>query len=747
VIRRAAALVLGALLVLAFVGLRGGVRAASGSDRVVYAIEAPTAEIVEAVAAQAAVDVRWVEPGLVLLECAPGIALPAAWGARVVTTRSDDIQLGILRAPEIQRWSKSGNGDPDLVRFLDAARVAEIETGPGPMWVLQSRPGTWPVELLGCHGGLVLPPHGYDPRSLIDAGPPAALRPYLRSPGTPLGPGPRRVVAAVSEDSVRAHLEQLALDFMGRPADRYVFHSALDAFYAERVLATMQRAVVGVTGATVGRQAFPMRRTLADTVNTFNAFNLVARIPGTTPGLGTWVVGAHVDATGSRHAAWVDSIKAGAPTETPGAEDNATGVACVLELLRCVADGIRTGSVEFPFDLEFVAFSGEEVPVLPSPEQGLVGSTSFVSSALAAGTQLLGCYNFDMVGYDSIPGYLQITYNPSSRWLADWVRDAATEVVPATPLNVTTVLDPQRISDHNSFWVVNAPAIHAADGSIDDQRHYETYHRPTDEIGRVDMVKVTEVARVMLAALVRFDTRDQTSPLLAFDREDLQVWRTIDNIDYVYVPRFHRLYPGVPLQATLAVHSLAARYTAPLHVHLETSGSGGTDVFYDSVTAVDLPAGDRYDLRIGIPVRGSDLGWRRLAASVTYTDSLGSDVVQTQIDSFFVDVNQQSALAVTIKPNPVRGALSDANLTFALDVPGDLVVDVYDLEGQRVASSTRSVIPLVTKSEITLPLLPAGTAGSSVGASLASGPYVARVVLRSSTGQTTSAHVPIALLR
>ena len=737
-------LLLVALVAATFAALQNA-GAGGEPDREVWVVERPTEPALHDLAARSDVDVRWVERGLVVFECAPGTALPSTWRARLVATRAEDVDLGLLRAPEIARWRKSTASHPEVARFLETARGATLAAAAGEVWVLFAEPGSWPRDLVGCHGGLVLAPHDTDPRSLLDAGPPAALRPWMEAPARPLGARQRRVLAAVSADSLYAYAEQLALDELFLPADRYVFNADLDGLYAERILAAMQRMVAGIPGASVSRSAFPMRRTAADTVE---AYNLVARIPGSVPGTGTWVVGGHVDATASRDATWLQRIYSGQSVSTPGAEDNASGIACVLELLRVVADGIRLGDIELAFDLEFVAFSGEEVPAT-GPEQGLVGSEAYVSQATAAGTTLLGCFNLDMVGYDSIPGNLQVVHNTSSLWLAEWVRDAAASLVPPTPLDLVLELDESRASDHNSFWRVNASALLAADATIDRLRRYASYHHTRDTIERVDRNKLYEVARVLLAGLVQFDTRAQTDPLLTFRPEDLELLRTVSGTDVGYIPSFHRLYPGAPLRTSLVVRSLGARYTGPVHVDLETSGTGGTDRFHDTTYAVDLPAGDRLALLVDVPIRTQDLGWRRLVADVSYPDpdSIAPDLVITQIDSFRVDVNQQSELAVTIRPNPVHGSLADAQLLFELDLPGDLVVEIYDLEGQRVSSSTRSVVPRVTTAEFALPLVPAGTAGTVGGSELASGAYVVRVLLRSTAGENLVAMKPLAVVR
>ncbi len=82
------------------------------------------------------------------------------------------------------------------------------------------------------------------------------------------------------------------------------------------------------------------------------------------------IVGAHYDSV-----------------DTPGANDNASGVAAVLEIARLLV----TAKVYLPYDIQFIAFGAEEI--------GLIGSTHFVDTKYSTdGVDIIGMVNFDMVG-------------------------------------------------------------------------------------------------------------------------------------------------------------------------------------------------------------------------------------------------------------------------------------------------------------------------------------------------------------
>jgi hypothetical protein len=328
--RRWAALVSALAIVVPLLG------AGRRDERVLWLVAEPDATILHDLAERHA-DVRWVERGVVIVETAPAETPPAAWRARRLAVRPADADLGVLRGADVDLWRKPERGHAEEAAFLASHCVARIPSPAGEVWLLVAPANTWPEGVTGCHGGVVLAKHGVDPRSLIDAGPPAALAPYLALRQRPLDAGERRAVASISADSLLANLQRITLDPFGRPADRWVHNHDLENIYAPRVEAVMARAIAGIPGAQVKRQTFVPRLTTP----TDSTWNVIARLPGSVPGTGTFVVCAHLDATGQRDPAWVAAMNAGNPIETPGAEDNGTGVACVLEMLRATADAIR----------------------------------------------------------------------------------------------------------------------------------------------------------------------------------------------------------------------------------------------------------------------------------------------------------------------------------------------------------------------------------------------------------------------
>jgi hypothetical protein len=153
-----------------------------------------------------------------------------------------------------------------------------------------------------------------------------------------------------------------------------------------------------------------------------------------------WVViGAHYD---SRNAARCD----GTSSPQPGANDNASGCAGVIELAR-VFQNIPTRRT-----MVFTCFSGEE--------QNLVGSQRWVQSLVENGdiSRVQHMINLDMIGYaasDALDTRLE-TNTTFQSWLPIY---AAAGTTYAPELNLITSTATQAYSDHWYFLVEGKPAM------------------------------------------------------------------------------------------------------------------------------------------------------------------------------------------------------------------------------------------------------------------------------------------------
>jgi aminopeptidase N len=202
------------------------------------------------------------------------------------------------------------------------------------------------------------------------------------------------------------------------------------------------------------------------------AYNVIGVLRGTKP---EWsdtsvVVGAHYDHLGMKDGAI-----------HPGADDNASGVAVLLELARQMAESGKPSRTVI-----FAAFTGEE--------SGLLGSKRYVAaqSTWPAG-KCIGMVNLDTVGRLGSGKILVLGSNSADEWIhivqgAGYVTNAP----------VQAVMDDPGGSDQKSFIEAGVPAVQVFTGANAD------YHQPTDTPDKIDpdgLIKVAAVTREIVAYL------------------------------------------------------------------------------------------------------------------------------------------------------------------------------------------------------------------------------------------------------
>lgn len=221
----------------------------------------------------------------------------------------------------------------------------------------------------------------------------------------------------------------------------------------------------------------------------FDDFNMVNSI-GEKLGAATpdtiYIICSHSDSTGT--IPW---------SYAPGADDNGSGTAAVLAAAEILSD------YEFNATIRFIAFSGEE--------QGLCGSEHYAANAKAAGENVAGVINLDMIGYNpESPSYdVRARHNALSQSLVDFTENVSNKYQHLTTINVTSVLDPSTNSDHASFWP-EYEAIHLFE-------HHLTpnYHSSSDIIANMNMTycaNCTQIAIAVIAELAGLNSTDMSPP-------------------------------------------------------------------------------------------------------------------------------------------------------------------------------------------------------------------------------------------
>ncbi len=200
--------------------------------------------------------------------------------------------------------------------------------------------------------------------------------------------------------------------------------------------------------------------------------NVVAQVIGDERPKQVVVLGAHYDS----YASGVD-----ASILAPGAEDNATGVAAVLEAARALA-GQR-----FACTVQFVFFSAEEL--------GLWGSQHHVERLAAAGDTVKAAVIADMVSYWQDEPAIMLDALAEAAWLAQLVVDnlrTFTSLADSTRLTAASLIK----SDHVPFAATGAPAVLLIDR---DWESYSAYHSIQDTWSAISAKTIQGVAAARVA--------------------------------------------------------------------------------------------------------------------------------------------------------------------------------------------------------------------------------------------------------
>jgi hypothetical protein len=314
----------------------------------------------------------------------------------------------------------------------------------------------------------------------------------------------RSMINAVSSDSLFKHIHTLerAGGFYNRisytPGNDTVVRYIYNTFKGYKRLTTVEYDTFYMATAPFPYNQKPL-------------VNIVATLKGKKEPDKYIMVGGHLDCSASRIGTsdWPSKWET---ISAPGADDNATGVAAVLELARIFSDSTLGFSNDY--SLVFIAFGNEEgVPNNISP--GLSGSAHFSQEAKSKGMNILGLINLDMLGYNPIKIYADIVSNAASVWIGQQCIDANN----LYRLGITTNPAPfieGGYSDHYTFWQNGYPAIllieHAWPWTTDiNYPPSPHYHKPSDTLGTLNIPMIRALTQMTLGALASIGTSNATA--------------------------------------------------------------------------------------------------------------------------------------------------------------------------------------------------------------------------------------------
>lgn len=224
-------------------------------------------------------------------------------------------------------------------------------------------------------------------------------------------------------------------------------------------------------------------------------YNVVAELTGTSSPGQVLVVGAHYDTVRT----------------TPGADDNASGIAGVLGLAKLLAEKPLAKTVRF------VAFALEEPPVYRSRN---MGSYRYAEGLKAAREQVDGMICLEMIGYfcdrDGCQHYplpfMSLRYPKRGNYISlvgNLESKAFTQSIaqgfnhgtdlPTITLNAPFFVLGIDFSDHWSFYQFGYRALMVTDTAFYRNAHY---HSPTDLPQTLDYVRMAKVVEGLLKAVV-----------------------------------------------------------------------------------------------------------------------------------------------------------------------------------------------------------------------------------------------------
>jgi len=218
------------------------------------------------------------------------------------------------------------------------------------------------------------------------------------------------------------------------------------------------------------------------------SYNVEAELPGAESSA-LVLITAHIDSL-----LGMNPFAMSAGQTAPGADDNASGSAAVLEAVRILSQ------YKFKHTIRFVLFTGEE--------QWMVGSSAYASEMARESAPILGVFNVDMIGYDSDDnGFFEIwvgtrpqeVFEGSSR-LAELI----TKTIEIYELGLVPEMldDPRRGGDQAPFWRRGYAAVMVIEdseyGTTDDFN--PGYHTAADVLRFLNLAYMKRMVQAVIGA-------------------------------------------------------------------------------------------------------------------------------------------------------------------------------------------------------------------------------------------------------
>lgn len=392
--------------------------------------------------------------------------------------------------------------------------------------------------------------------------------------------------------------------------------------------------------------------------------NVVATLPGKGPNRERmYLMTAHYDSISSKTPGWQQNWRT---LSAPGASDNASGVAEMLETARILSRH------DFDFTIKFIAFSGEEL--------FLFGSRHYRDLVEQRGDKVAGVLNFDLLGHDQ-DGILDIHVlgDDQSQWLVNAFGTAADRYNIKVDLREKN--DPGFIfSDHSPFWEIGIPAVMVAEeSSFDALESTEYIHSQADTLEKITL-PLGELAIKLAVATLSELARPMATPEAA------------DAVapDIFWEPTTISVSNPTPTKGELVELSATVKNGGPVAVN-------GILVQFAAVRpdqVIEQIAEQRVNLDVGggqiVQATFTPMAWGQFTLRAVVNDDttvfeseFGNNRIETPLivtDSGVVIEN------VIAYPNPISFNRWDAalKLSYVLSRDADVTVSIYTMLGEKV---------------------------------------------------------------
>ncbi|HEY0098087.1 MAG TPA: M20/M25/M40 family metallo-hydrolase, partial [Pyrinomonadaceae bacterium] len=413
----------------------------------------------------------------------------------------------------------------------------------------------------------------------------------------------RRALESAATPAVRfEELENALLQTAPKTAPRDGVESAQGATHAsKRNFSAPLRNVEFAVATEIVRRESP-------------AVNVIGILEGSDPNLKneSIVIGAHYDHLGRGGQG---SLAAREGEIHHGADDNASGVAGLLELARTFAkdrESIRRTIV-------FIAFSGEE--------EGLLGSSYYVRNPVVPLTQTVAMINLDMIGRMKENRLNIGGVGTSSEW-KNWIEKAnhalqlnvtaaagksspeeelkrgnypvvtaanggaSANAAPGEHFALTLTEDGFGPSDHASFYAKQTPVLFFWTGT------HEDYHKPTDTADRINYEGEQRIVR-FVSEIVRVLDANDKRPAYTLAKSDARAGRSPGfRVSLGTIPNYAETTDGMKLDGVSEASPAAKAGLRAGDVIVRLAGRDVRNVYDYTYVLGEMKAGVEYDVEV-----------------------------------------------------------------------------------------------------------------------------------------------------